>query len=776
MTAVTRLFIGAALALLFSALFPGEVHAQTPPQLNIALLAADSSEAALDVQQKLSAAGLTVAIIDVSSGPTPTLAQLRAYDAILTWSSFGLGYADAASLGDVLAAYVDEGHGVVEAGLSFSPNTPARLDGAWRMGAYEPLSLSWLQMGFQNVLVPRQPAHPILDGVISFNGGNFSGHHESLPQGCSEVIAHWSSNGWPLVAARRGPRGGRIIGLNFYPVSSSVNVQNWDATTDGARLMANALRYAATPVAMPPSDGPVAALLAADDPGFADDVRCKVLGTNLFSRVDTIDVSTTPLPTLASLATYDAVLTWSNLQYADAAEIGNLLADYVDQGRGVVQAMANLDGRWNVEGYRPLTDGSLAEEAGLSLVKDVPDHAILSGVNSFNGGMRSSHLSPVSLQRATTLVASWSDGQPMVAEGAGPLGGRVVGLNLFPPSSDAMSEFWDRNTDGARLIANALLFAATDSSNHPPIADAGADQIAEAASAAGASFTLNASASDPDGDPLTFTWLGAISATGQTVTALAPPPTGTKTQSYVVNLTVSDGHGGEATDSVTLTVTDYTGPVLAGVPPALVTANASGPAGAAVTFGPITATDAVDVINPTVTCSHPSGSIFPIGDTTVTCSATDTRGNSTDATFIVRVTETGNPSKSGKVVGYGFIRDSEHHYQFAFAAIEKPSGREAGELLLTVKSEHRSRKGRSSNDHFRAKLVDAVTFSEHSSVLFTGTGRWNDIAGYRYEVSTTDKGKSERDVVRITIKAPGGAVVAHVDGILSGGEVQVWTY
>ena len=98
--------------------------------------------------------------------------------------------------------------------------------------------------------------------------------------------------------------------------------------------------------------------------------------------------------------------------------------------------------------------------------------------------------------------------------------------------------------------------------------------------------------------------------------------------------------------------------------------------------------------------------------------------------------------------------------------------------MLTVKSEHRGRKVRPRNDHFLAKTVDSVTFSEGSTVLFTGTGRWNGAAGYRYEVSAINKGKSNRryrDGVRITIKAPGGAVVAHVDGILSGGEIQVWT-
>ena len=713
-----------------------------------------------------------VTIINVTSGltPTPALEELRQYHAILTWSFEN--YASAAALGDVLAAYVDDGHGVVQAGLSFSPSAPARLDGMWRAAGYEALSLSLLRLGFQNGLVPTQPTHPILAGVTTFNGGNFSGHHRSAAQGCADVVAHWD-NGWPLVAARRGPHGGRVVGLNFYPVSSSVNVQWWDQTTDGALLMANALRYAATPVPALPAGAPAVALLAADEPAHAEDVRCKLQNLDLFSRVHTIDAGSAMSPQLVSLLQYDAVLTWSDAPYGDATATGNVLADYVDQGHGVVQALSSLEGRWHTEGYRPLTDGPLAEESGLTLLPDIPGHAILAGVASFDGGARGYHSSPVLLNRATTLVASWSNGQPMVGEGGGPSGGRVIGLNMFPPSSDVMSELWDRNTDGARLIANALLFAAT-ASNRAPTASAGVDQTTEAASPGGVLFALNASGSDPDNDPLTFTWSGGISFTGQTVIVTLPPPLApSKTQSHNVTLTVSDGNGGEAIDSVTLTVTDFAGPVLHGVPSGIVTAELAGSARVPVAFGPVTAIDAVDG-NRQVTCL-PSG-MFPAGDTLVTCTSRDTRENTTTASFTVHVT--GSGSTSGKAFGYGFIRDSDHHSEFTFAAIEKPSGREEGSLLLTVNSEHRSGRVRHRKDHFLAKTVDSVVFSEGSTVFFTGTGRWNRAPGYRYEVFAANKGRSNRrhrDVVRIKVTAPGGAVVAHVDGVLSGGDVQVWT-
>ncbi len=59
------------------------------------------------------------------------------------------------------------------------------------------------------------------------------------------------------------------------------------------------------------------------------------------------------------------------------------------------------------------------------------------------------------------------------------------------------------------------------------------------------------------------------------------------------------------------------------------------PVGAAVPYI-VSATDNVDD-DPTVTCEPPSGSTFPIGATTVTCTATDSAGNTAVASFTVTV-------------------------------------------------------------------------------------------------------------------------------------------
>lgn len=78
---------------------------------------------------------------------------------------------------------------------------------------------------------------------------------------------------------------------------------------------------------------------------------------------------------------------------------------------------------------------------------------------------------------------------------------------------------------------------------------------------------------------------------------------------------------------------DTTPPVLS--LPSNITVNATSPSGAVVNYT-ASATDAVD--GPVaVTCDLPSGSTFPIGTTTVNCSASDSRANTANGSFTVTV-------------------------------------------------------------------------------------------------------------------------------------------
>ena len=79
---------------------------------------------------------------------------------------------------------------------------------------------------------------------------------------------------------------------------------------------------------------------------------------------------------------------------------------------------------------------------------------------------------------------------------------------------------------------------------------------------------------------------------------------------------------------------DSTAPVVTPPPNQVITT--SNPGGTTVTYPSATAIDDLDGTVP-VTCTPPSDSFFNIGDTTVTCSATDAAGNTGSATFTVTV-------------------------------------------------------------------------------------------------------------------------------------------
>ena len=91
----------------------------------------------------------------------------------------------------------------------------------------------------------------------------------------------------------------------------------------------------------------------------------------------------------------------------------------------------------------------------------------------------------------------------------------------------------------------------------------------------------------------------------------------------------------DATPASVTWVVDTTAPVV--TPPANVVADATSPAGAIVSYPPATASDAVTP-SPTLGYSKASGTVFALGTTAVTVSATDAAGNVGFGTFNVTVT------------------------------------------------------------------------------------------------------------------------------------------
>ena len=89
---------------------------------------------------------------------------------------------------------------------------------------------------------------------------------------------------------------------------------------------------------------------------------------------------------------------------------------------------------------------------------------------------------------------------------------------------------------------------------------------------------------------------------------------------------------------------DTTPPVINGTP-SNITAEATSASGATVTYAIPSAIDKVDGTD-AVSCSPASGSTFALGTTTVTCTASDSHGNTAHSSFTVTVQDTTPPSVS----------------------------------------------------------------------------------------------------------------------------------
>ncbi len=181
----------------------------------------------------------------------------------------------------------------------------------------------------------------------------------------------------------------------------------------------------------------------------------------------------------------------------------------------------------------------------------------------------------------------------------------------------------------AAVLSLCLAPFATADFTAPPPLRVDDPPPAEATSPGGASVSYNVKAFDGEtGIPASCNPGG--SGTGD-FTVTYPYPLG----STPVTCTATLLDSSVVSKNITVTVTDTTPPAVTA--PANVTASTTDASGTNVTFPNASATDIVDGSLP-APCSPGSGSKFPVGTTTVTCSATDSHGNTGHASFTVTVT------------------------------------------------------------------------------------------------------------------------------------------
>ncbi|MDH0863955.1 PEP-CTERM sorting domain-containing protein [Mitsuaria sp. GD03876] len=200
--------------------------------------------------------------------------------------------------------------------------------------------------------------------------------------------------------------------------------------------------------------------------GGLADVQSKIAGTGVVSgAIDVFNVHA-GTPTLAQLTAYDAVLVFNDATYADKTLLGNVLADYVDAGGGVVEAglshagsgLGGLTGRFVTGNYDVFNSNSNQNSCGSLGAVAEPDSPLMRDIHSFSGGLAALCFR-VTPKAGASVVAYWTNDKPLLGYRTDH-NGIVVGLNMAPVSGDVLPGLWDPATDGALLMANSLAFAA----------------------------------------------------------------------------------------------------------------------------------------------------------------------------------------------------------------------------------------------------------------------------------------------------------------------------
>lgn len=361
--------------------FIGQAHGGVKRKPSVLIL--HTSTAATDTQAKLAATGLFGAVdlfnAAASELGTPTLAQMLPYDAVLVSPDYAEPFADNVALGNNLADYVDAGGGVVCNALATC--TFAQLAGRWAPNyqvitpGAAPIYFSPQSIDFASV---TDPNNQLLIGVGSFSCGAAPRAAQTAVSAGSTVIARWTNGGHVLAAMSNSLA---RVDLNIYAPSADAGLGFWNPSTDGTKLIANSLLAVIRPrVAL------VASTLSTTV--FAT-VRNSL---RIYAPLGIVDSFNTRdlTPTLDQLSRYDSLLLWSDVWPLDYIALGNVLADYVDRGGGVVMdsgmlgSFTSLGGRWQSGNYGLATSapGAIGQCAAVYPGHPITQNLIFSAPNT----------------------------------------------------------------------------------------------------------------------------------------------------------------------------------------------------------------------------------------------------------------------------------------------------------------------------------------------------------------------------------------------------------
>jgi SdrD B-like domain/PKD domain len=312
--------------------------------------------------------------------------------------------------------------------------------------------------------------------------------------------------------------------------------------------------------------------------------------------------------------------------------------------------------------------------------------------------------------------------------------------------------------------------------NHPPVADAGPDQYVDQTMPASAQVTLDGSgSSDPDNDPLTYTWTGPFgTATGPHPTVTLPAGTST------VTLTVNDGL---ASDTDRMAVAVY--PPITAAAGSVHGVEGAPVSGTVATFTDpdptATAGEYAAVIdwgdgtpgNPdtsTGTVSGPTGGPF-------TVTSTHTYADEGSYPVKVTITDTDNAFNTATVIAPASVDDA------VLAASGNPGLLSANPLTDTTLATFTDANPGGSASDFTAVIdwgdgapTSTGTISGPNGGPFTVTGShtYDQLGPYTITITITDDGGATTTATaHVIVYAPSGFAIGDTNTAV-GAHVQFW--
>lgn len=229
----------------------------------------------------------------------------------------------------------------------------------------------------------------------------------------------------------------------------------------------------------------VGVFCASGNASFRQDLVDSLNSTKLLDSVtDQGDLRITT-PSAADFEKFDAVVVCSDGSgFASGNEFGNNAVEAIEKnGLGLVimnpyvtYSFGGIQGSKLDTDYNLVDSGNMARFFGLTLGM-TKMHAAMAGVSSIkasgNTCIYESGLGMGSVRHGGDIVAQWSDGSPMVI--AGVINGHArVDINMWAASTNiGFSGCRDPSDDGARMIANALVFTASPLRANPGTLDFG---------------------------------------------------------------------------------------------------------------------------------------------------------------------------------------------------------------------------------------------------------------------------------------------------------------